>query len=134
MPLPTYTATQGASVAGMPPAAEATAYVPAAADAVQPSLVHDEHEFRANLAAFLHSVRGGRSKVANPVGAGPMGRSEFGGNGQVGGLQMQTQGPRKGALMQVVRLGGRTFHIYFHRDGQREVVKLPPAPPAYSAQ
>lgn len=118
---------------------QATVEVPAAQAAIQPGavvtgalspLVREADAFKANLAAFLRSERGKHTRLANIAGAGPMGQAMFGGNGALGGPHVMTHGPRAGALVQEVKLGGRVFHIYFHQNGQREVIALPHGAPA----
>jgi hypothetical protein len=91
------------------------------------SLVTGQDAFRANLAAFLRSERGKHTKLANMAATGPQGQAMFGGNGAIGGPHVQTQGTRAGSIVQVVRLGGREYHIYFHKNGQREVIAMPKA-------
>jgi hypothetical protein len=103
-------------------------------------LVTEVGAFRVKLRDFLRT-NGKRSKLnpARMAGTGPLGQSTMGGNGLMGDPHVQTHGARAGSIVQGVRLGGRTYHIYFHADGQREVVALPkgsvsrapaqPAPP-----
>lgn len=90
-------------------------------------LIAEVGAFRQTLRNYLRSNAGRASKL-NPgqmPGRGPLGQSTMGSNGLVGDPHVQTQGKRAGAIVQVARLGGREYHIYFHADGQREVIAMP---------